>query len=120
MATFTSLSRVALLGAAALVLGSGSHHGRPDWTKNLDADELELVGFAGHVPDSAQPKITAFFPHESYATGSTARLQITDRAGDVALQMFRAGMNSKRITASDVMTGKPVAAARDLGAVTGN
>jgi N,N-dimethylformamidase beta subunit-like protein len=119
MATFTSLSRVALLAASALVLGSGSHDSRPDWTKNLDADELGMVGFAGHVPDSAKPKVTAYFPQQSYATGSTAQLEITDRAPDVRVQLFRAGMNSTRIAASDVMTGKPMSAVRRLGPVTG-
>jgi len=92
MATFTSLRRAGLLAAAALVLGSGAPHVRADWTKNLDADERNLVGFAGHVPDSAKPKLTAFFPQESYAIGSTAQLEITDRASDVRVQMFRAGM----------------------------
>jgi N,N-dimethylformamidase len=119
MATFTSLRRVALLAAAALVLGPGSHDGRPDWTKHLDADELDMVGFAGHVPDSAKPKVTAYFPKESYATGTTAQLEISDRAPDVKVQMFRAGMNQARISASDVMTGKPVTGVRDLGSVTG-
>src|SRR5256885_4342855 len=104
MATFTSLRRAALLAAAALVLGSGAPQARVDWTRNLDADELDMVGFAGHVPDSAKPKITAFFPKQSYAVDSTAELQITDRAADVRIQMFRAGMNSRRIAASDVMT----------------
>jgi hypothetical protein len=119
MATFSSLRRVALLAAAALVLGSGAHHSRPDWTKNLDDDERSLVGFAGHVPDSAKPKVTAFFPKESYAVGSTAELEITDRASDVRVQMFRAGMNPKRIAASDVLTGEPYSKVRRLGAVDG-
>jgi len=88
MATFTSLSRVALLAAATLVLGSGAHHRRPDWTKNLDSDERNLVGFAGSVPDSVKPKVTAFFPNESYAVGSTAELEIIDRASDLSVQMF--------------------------------
>jgi hypothetical protein len=120
MATFTSLSRVALLAAAALVLGPGSHSSRPDWTKNLDDDERNLVGFAGHVPDSAKPKVTAYFPKESYAVGSTARLEVTDRASDLSVQMFRAGMAVKRISANDVLTGKPVSAVRRLGAVSGH
>jgi hypothetical protein len=119
MATFTSLRRVALLAVATLVLGSGAHHSRPDWTKNLDDDERSLVGFAGHVPDSAKPKVTAFFPKESYAVGSTAQLEITDRASDLRVQMFRAGMSNKRIAASDVLTGKPVSAVRRLGSVSG-
>src|SRR6266404_5005859 len=120
MATFTSLRRAALLAAAALVLGSGAHLSRPDWTKNLDDDERSLVGFAGHVPDSAKPKVTAFFPKESYAVGSTAQLEITDRASDLRVQMFRAGMSNKRIAASDVLTGKPVSTVRDLGSVSGH
>ncbi|HEX4680114.1 MAG TPA: N,N-dimethylformamidase beta subunit family domain-containing protein [Gaiellaceae bacterium] len=118
MATFSSLSRVALLAAVTLVLGSGAHNGRPDWTKNLDSDERNLVGFAGSVPDSVKPKVTAFFPNESYAVGSTAELEITDRASDVRVQMFRAGMTVTRITANDVMTGKPVSAVRRLGSVS--
>jgi hypothetical protein len=120
MATFTSLRRAALLAAAALVLGSGAHHSRPDWTKNLDDDERSLVGFAGHVPDSVKPKVTAFFPKESYAVGSTAQLEITDRASDLRVQMFRAGMSNKRIAASDVLAGKPVSAVRYLGSVSGH
>ncbi|MFL5929322.1 MAG: N,N-dimethylformamidase beta subunit family domain-containing protein, partial [Gaiellaceae bacterium] len=120
MATYTSLRRVALLAAATLVLGSGSHVGRADWTKNLDADELELVGFAGHVPDSAKPKVTAYFPRQSYAQGRTAQLEITDRAPDVNVQMFRGGMSPKRITASDVITGNPVTSVRDLGPAVGS
>jgi hypothetical protein len=123
MATFTSPVRVALVAtaaAAALVLGSGAHHSRPDWTKNLDADEQELVGYAGHVPDSAKPKVTAFFPKESYAVGSTARLEITDRASDLRVQMFHAGMTVRRITANDVMTGKAISGIRRLGSVDGH
>jgi hypothetical protein len=120
MATFTSLSRAGLIAAAALVLGSGVHHSRPDWTKNLDSDERNLVGFAGHVPDSAKPKVTAFFPKESYAVGSTAQLEITDTASDVRVQMFRAGMSVKRITAKDVLTGKAVSNVRRLGSVDGH
>jgi hypothetical protein len=120
MATFSSLSRAALLTAVALVLGSGVHHSRPDWTKNLDSDERNLVGFAGHVPDSAKPKVTAFFPKESYAVGSTARLEITDRASDLRVQMFRAGMTVKRIPANDVLTGNPVSAVRRLRSVNGH
>jgi hypothetical protein len=120
MATFTALRRAALLAAAALVLGSGAHHSRPDWTKNLDDDERSLVGFAGHVPDSAKPTVTAFFPKESYAVGSTARLEIVDHASDLQVQMFRAGMSNTRIAASDVMTGKPVSAVRRLGSVSGH
>jgi hypothetical protein len=120
MATFTSVSRVALLAAAALVLGSGAHQSRPDWTKKLDDDERSLVGFAGNVPDSAKPKVTAYFPNESYAVGSTAELEITDRASDVRVQMFRAGMSITPITATDVLTGKAMSKVRRLGSVNGH
>ncbi len=120
MSPISSLSRAALLAAAALVLGSGAPHGRTDWTKNLDADEQNLVGFAGHVPDSAKPKVTAYFPKESYRVGSTAELEITDSATELRIQLFRAGMSDRRIAASDVMTGRPVTAIRQLGAVAGH
>jgi hypothetical protein len=121
MATSTALRRAALLAAAALVLGAAAPHGqRPDWTSKLDADELELVGFAGHVPDSAKPKVTAYFPGQSYAAGSTAELEIADRASDVRIQLLRAGMNEARISANDVITGKPVTAVRAIGAVDGH
>src|SRR6476469_7994012 len=86
------------------------HAHRADWTSKLDADELELVGFAGHVPDSAKPKVTAYFPAQSYAAGSTAELRIVDRASDIRIQVLRAGMSAARISANDVMTGKPVTA----------
>ena len=117
MATFTSLRRAGLVAASALVLGSGAPHGTADWTKYLDADELELVGFAGHVPDSVKPKVTAYFPKQSYAVGSTAQLRITDRAPAMQIQIFRAGMSKDRIAASDVMTGNPVTARWSLGPI---
>ena len=119
MATSTSLSRVAALAAVALVLGSGVPAQRPDWTKQLDADELELVGYAGHVPDSRKPKITAFFPRESYPVGGGAELRITDTAQEVSIQVLRAGTRTKRVAAHDVMTGSPVTALRQIGAVSG-
>ena len=121
MATSTSLSKVALLAATVLVLTcSAAGSTRPEWIKNLDADELDLVGYAGHIPDSTKPKVTAYFPKQSYAPGSTARIVVTDRATHLELQMFRAGTGFRRIAASDVMTGTAVTAARDLGAVNGN
>ena len=66
MATSTSLSKVALLAATVLVLCcSAANDTRPEWIKHLDADELDLVGYAGHIPDSTKPKVTAFFPHRA-------------------------------------------------------
>jgi hypothetical protein len=119
MATSSTLSRVVALGAAALVLGSGAPTHRPDWTKQLDADELELVGFAGHVPDSKKPKLTAYFPRESYSPGAVADLQITDTAQNVAIQVMRAGTEAKRVRAHDVMTGAPMTAVHAIGPVAG-
>jgi hypothetical protein len=120
MATSSSLSRAAALIAAALVLGPGAPAHRPDWTAQLDADELDMVGFAGHVPDSTKPKITAFFPRESYEPGAIAELQIADQARNVSIQVLRAGTREQRVTANDIMTGTPVTAVRRIGAVTGN
>ena len=120
MATSTSLSKVALLAATVLVLCcSAANDTRPEWIKHLDADELDLVGYAGHIPDSTKPKVTAFFPNQSYAPGSTARLVVWDKAPDLKVQVFRAATSYRRILASDVMTGTPISAVRDLGAVAG-
>ena len=121
MATSTSLRKAALLAAVALVLGCGaSNSTRPAWLQNLDSDEVDLVGYAGHIPDSTKPKLTAFFPDQSYAPGSTAQLQIADTAASVTVQMFRAGTSFRRIAASDVMTGTPVGPARPIGSVAGS
>jgi hypothetical protein len=119
MATSTSFRAAVALAATALVLGPSAPVHRPDWTHQLDADELDLVGFAGHVPDSTKPKITAFFPDQSYRPGTVAELQVTDRASDVSIQAFRAGTLANRVTANDVMTGTPVTAARLIGSVAG-
>jgi hypothetical protein len=118
MATSSSLSIAVALVAATLVLGSGAPH-RPDWTEQLDADELELIGYAGHVPDSAKPKLTAYFPNESYRAGDVAQLQIDDTAPNVSIQVLRAGTREKRVIANDVMTGSPVTAVRRIGSVSG-
>jgi hypothetical protein len=118
MATSSSLRRAGALVAAALVLGPGAPANRPGWTERLDADELSLVGYAGHVPDSTKPKITAFFLRESYPVGGVAHLQITDHAQGVSIQVLRAG-TVRRATANDVMTGSPVTPVRRIGTVAG-
>jgi hypothetical protein len=102
-----------------ILASAGATSTRPAWMANLDADELELVGYAGHVPDSPKPKVTAFFPHESYRPGENAQLRIADRATGVRIRMFRAGTSSRRIAASDVITGNPVTEGRPLGDVHG-
>jgi hypothetical protein len=118
MATSSSLRRGGALVAAALVLGPGAPAHRPGWTERLDADELSLVGYAGHVPDSTKPKITAFFSRESYPVGGVAELQITDHARGVSIRVLRAGM-VPRATANDIMTGSPVTPVRRIGTVAG-
>jgi hypothetical protein len=123
MATSNVLSKVALLGVAAIFIGlcsGASQIHRSDWTKQLDADELDLIGYAGHVPDSTKPKVTAFFPNQSYPVGGAAELHITDRARDLSLQIMHAGTDFTRVTANDVMTGTPVTAVRNIGSVTGD
>ena len=120
MATYTTFRRVAALAALTLVLGSGASHARPDWTKTLDADELDLVGYAGHVPDSTKPKLTAYFPQQSYRPGTVATLHVSDTARDVRLQVFRAGTSEKRILPSDVITGSPVSGVTRIGSVHGD
>jgi hypothetical protein len=120
MATSSTLRAAVALVATALVLGPAAPAHRLDWTHQLDADELDLVGFAGHVPDSTKPKITAFFPNQSYRPGTVADLQITDRAPGVSLQVLRAGTLANRITANDVMTGTPVTPLRSIGSVDGD
>lgn len=120
MATYTTYRRVAALAAATLVLGSGASHARPDWTKTLDADELDLVGYAGHVPDSKKPKLTAYFSRQSYRPGTVATLHVSDTARDVRLQVFRAGTSEKRILPNDVITGSPVSDVTRIGSVSGD
>jgi hypothetical protein len=118
MATTTSLRRVAALVAATLCLTAGAPGtDRGDWRDKLDADELQLVGFAGHVPDSTKPQITAFFPQESYPVGGTAILHIVDTASRVEIQVHHAGTDFTHVTANDVMTGRAVSAVRVIGNV---
>jgi N,N-dimethylformamidase beta subunit-like protein len=121
MATSTALTRIAPLVAVALLAsGAALHHQhRADWRSGLDADELSLTGFAGSIPDSTKPKVTGFFPRQSYRAGDTALLEIDDRAADLRVQVFRAATSMKRIAASDVMTGSPAERTVDVGAVAG-
>jgi hypothetical protein len=109
-----------MLVAAAVGLLAGAAHTHSSWTSRLDADERGLVGFAGHIPDSTKPKLTAFFPQESYAPDSTATLHIWDRAKRLRLRIFRAGTIDREILPSDVMTGSPVSGVTTLPSVHGD
>ena len=120
MATFTALRRLAPLAAVVFLAAAAlPHQHRADWRSHLDADELSLTGFAGNVPDSTKPKVTAFFPRQSYRGGETAQLEIDDSARAVRVQVFHAATGMKRIAASDVMTGSPVGRPLEVGNVAG-
>jgi hypothetical protein len=81
--------------------------------------ELGYEGFAGRVPDSKKPKLTAYFTSESYRPGATAHLVITDTAPAVVLRFYRAGGESRATIPNDVMLGTPVGPARSIGSVSG-
>jgi hypothetical protein len=119
-----AVARVLILGAALAALtipfSTGHDGAQPSWTKGLDADELELVGDAGHSRDSKRPKVAAFFWRESYTAGTKAQLVITDSAPDVSVEIFRAGGDFEETTSNDVMLGTSVASAVHIGAVNGS
>ncbi|MDX6513112.1 MAG: hypothetical protein QOE36_2616 [Gaiellaceae bacterium] len=128
MATNAHLnSRGALVGVAAIAAALGfaipsgltfaTTSGTASRVGGLDADELDLVGYAGRVPDTKKPKLTGAFPRESYAPGRTARLVITDNARDVTLQILRADGVAKPTMANDVMRGTSVTPRRWVGTV---
>jgi len=121
--TGSALARAALAvaAAAALLFVATSSHGpsRPSWAASLDADELDLVGFAGRMPDSKKPKLTAYFLRESYPRGGTARLVIADTADDVSVQFFRAGGEREETIPHDVMLGSAASARGLIGNVDG-
>jgi hypothetical protein len=121
-----AVARVLTVGAALAALtiplltpSAPAHHAQPSWMKGPDADELDLDGYAGRIPDSKKPKLTASFSRESYSRGATAQLVITDTADDVSLQFFRAGGEDETTLPWDVMLGTPVAPAVRVGAVHG-
>jgi hypothetical protein len=122
MATNTQIRYgIALVATAVVVLiATGSNHtSKPALVMELDADEIGLMGNAGRVPDSTKPKLTAYFDHESYKPGDRARLEITDTAKDVCVRLYRAGGEDEPTLPSDVMLGRPVSRAQQLGNVTG-
>ena len=63
--------------------------------------------------------VDAAFTRESYFPGALARLAVIDTARSLSVQVFRAGLEGTKITARDVMGGKPVTPVRSLGAVRG-
>jgi len=85
-----------------------------------DGLELGFGGFAGRVPDSKKPKLTAYFTRESYRPGETAELVVADTASAITVQFFRAGGEDRETVPNDVMLGTPVSPAAALGAVHGH
>jgi hypothetical protein len=115
----TDFRILAAAACAALIASPFAATAHVRAAEPLDADEIELMGNAGHVPDSKKPKVTAYFERESYRSGDVARLVVTDVAPSVAVRIYRAGTESKPTIANDVMLGTPVSAAVELGAVHG-
>ena len=128
MATDTRISSAAALCAAALLAAvpaatksvPTTHAPRPAAAvEELDGDEIELMGNAGHAKDSTKPKITAFFTQESYGPGDRAKLVVPDKAPAVTVQIFRAGGESIETVPNDVMLGTPVTQPAAVGSVDG-
>jgi hypothetical protein len=115
MATKTLISTV----FALLCLSTSPAPAPTGHPEELDADELQLIGFAGHVPDSRKPKLTAFFTHESYAPGAVATVVITDSTPSASVQILRAGGETEPTVPRDVMLGTPVTRPLPIGAVDG-
>jgi N,N-dimethylformamidase beta subunit-like, C-terminal len=98
----------ALLVALGCVGGSGAEQGRSD----------SAEGRAERLAPTNRPTIEAAFTQESYAAGDVARLVTWTRGARVTLQLFRAGTETTRIKARDVMLGTAVTPPRQIGAAT--
>src|SRR5262245_57378408 len=110
---------VAIAAVLLLLLGPSHAPDRPSWLAGLDEDELEPVGFAGRMPDSTKPKLTAYFRRESYPRGGRARLVISDTAKNVSVTLVRAGGETEATVPNDVMLGSPAAQPLAIGDVAG-
>ena len=122
MATKTRIQLGAALVTAlvaAFTTAPSHHSSTPAFGMELDSDEIGLMGFAGRVPDSKKPKLTAYFDQESYKPGDRAHLTITDTAAHLTVQFFRTGTEDGPTIPSDVMLGSPVSQPRALGSVRG-
>jgi hypothetical protein len=114
-----AISLVALLAALVAATAQNATTHRAPRGNELDSDEIGLMGFAGHVPDSKKPKVTAYFEQESYRPGDQARLVVTDTAPQVSVQIFRTGTEAEPTVPNDVMLGTPVTKIVPVGAVHG-
>lgn len=115
MATKTLIA----FAVVALAFTAAHGHAHVRHGQELDADEIELMGNAGRVPDSTKPKVTAYFEHESYGPRDGARLIVTDTARTLSVQIMRAGGETEPTVPNDVMLGAAVTPVVPLGAVAG-
>jgi hypothetical protein len=99
----------ALLVALGCIGGSGvTEQGRSDNAEGRDE----------RLAPTNRPTIEAAFTRESYAAGDVARLVTWTRGARVTLQLFRAGTETTRVKARDVMLGTAVTPLRQTGAAT--
>ncbi len=92
---------------------------RPEWMKGLDADELELVGFAGRIPDTKKPKLTAFFAARELRErrhGAADHHRYGKRRLAATVPLRRRGQAT---LPNDVMLGTPVGQITSIGSVHG-
>lgn len=75
----------------------------------------------GRAPSRGElrPAVEATFERESYAPGSTATLEISDRARGLTLQVFRIGSGSRVARGNAGVTGIPTTGPRRLGPSSG-
>lgn len=116
-AAWSALLVAALLGS----IGAGSTHRiavAPDrHTATSSNDDPDLDGRDLREPPTHRPTVEAAFPKESYTRGDTARLAIFTSGGNVVAQFFRAGTETSRIAARDLMLGTAVSSKRRIGNV---
>jgi N,N-dimethylformamidase beta subunit-like protein len=114
------LSAAAACVAAVFSIQPATHGPISPGREALDADEIQLMGNAGKVPDSTKPKVTAYFDRESYHPGDHARLVVADTASALSVRIMRAGGETGSTLAHDVMLGTPMTSATAVGAVRGH
>ena len=102
MATNRLLTSV--LTVLAIACAGGSTH-----------DPQLLEGKQPRQKPSSKPAVRASFPRESYRPGESARLIVATKASGVEIQVFRAGDENASILANDLMLGRPMGKASQLG-----
>ena len=105
-------------GAFLLLLVVCAGSGGSPQPARIRATGIETRGSVARVRPSRRPAVEAAFARESYPRGAVAALVITSTATRVSVQLFRAGTESRRIGAHDVMLGTAVTQPRFVGAVS--